>query len=57
MKTFKIYEPPTGECEAVKQGWSWPAFFFGPIWALVKTLWGLGVGFLMAKGECDLKSC
>ena len=42
MKTFKIYEHPAGNREAVKQGWSWPGFFFGPIWAFVKKMWGLG---------------
>ena len=36
MKTYKIFKNPTGQYEAVKQGWSWPAFFFGGIWACVK---------------------
>ena len=48
MKEFNIYQHPTGKQEAVKQGWSWPGFFFGPIWALVKKLWGLGAGLLVA---------
>lgn len=48
MKEFKIYQHPTGKQEAVKQGWSWPGFFFGPIWALVKKLWGLGALLLVA---------
>lgn len=48
MKEFKIYRHPTGQQEAVKQGWSWPGFLFGPIWALVKKLWGLGAGLLVA---------
>ncbi len=30
---------PTKGLEAVKVGRSWPAFFFGPIWMLVKKLW------------------
>lgn len=47
MKEFKIYQHPTGKQEAVKQGWSWPGFFFGPIWALVKKLWGLGAVLLV----------
>lgn len=47
MKQFKIFLHPTGQQEAVKQGWSWPGFFFGPIWALVKKLWGLGAGLLV----------
>lgn len=48
MKEFKIFEYPEGRHEAVKQGWSWPGFFFGPIWAMVKQMWGLGVGLLVA---------
>ncbi|MEQ6916027.1 DUF2628 domain-containing protein [Halomonas aquatica] len=47
MKEFRIYQHPTGKQEAVKQGWSWPGFFFGPIWALVKKLWGLGAVLLV----------
>ena len=46
MKQFKIYEHPHLRIEAVKQGWSWPAFFFPWIWALVKKMWGLGFGIL-----------
>jgi len=46
MKQFKIYANPQGTYEAVKQGWSWPAFFFGFIWALVKKMWALGFGVL-----------
>ena len=33
---------PLGMTEAVKQGWSWPGFFFSPIWAMVKKMWLLG---------------
>ena len=43
MKTYKIFKNPTGQYEAVKQGWSWPAFFFEGIWACVKKIWGLGI--------------
>ena len=42
MKTYKIFKNPTGQYEAVKQGWSWPAFFFGGIWACVKKNMGFG---------------
>jgi hypothetical protein len=42
MKEFKIYVNPQGVKEAVKQGWSWPGFFFVAIWALVKKMWALG---------------
>ena len=46
MKQFKIYANPQRSYEAVKQGWSWPAFCFGFIWALVKKMWALGFGVL-----------
>jgi hypothetical protein len=42
MTEFKIYVNPQGATEAVKQGWSWPGFFFNAIWALVKKMWALG---------------
>jgi hypothetical protein len=43
MKTYKIFVNPQGTGEAVKQGWSWPGFFFNIIWALIKKMWVLGV--------------
>lgn len=46
MKQYKVFRNPSGVIEAVKQGWSWPAFFFSAIWAMVKKMWGLGVGVL-----------
>ena len=48
MKQYKIYTSPHGAMEAIKQGWSWPAFFFGCIWACVKKMWALGLGVLVA---------
>lgn len=51
MKTFRVYRHPTQGYEAVKQGFSWPAFFFGIIWMLVKGLWGhAGLWFLAYVG-------
>ena len=44
MKTYQIWANPQGDYEAVKQGWSWPAFFFNWIWALTKKMWLLGIG-------------
>jgi hypothetical protein len=44
MKEYKIFKHPSGASEAVKEGWSWPAFFFSYIWAMVKKQWALGVG-------------
>jgi len=46
MKQYTIFANPLGQYEAVKQGWSWPAFFFGWIWALVKKMWGIGAAVL-----------
>lgn len=43
MKRYEVFEHPTLGHEAVKRGWSWPAFFFSWIWACVKGLWGLGL--------------
>ncbi|WP_028580452.1 DUF2628 domain-containing protein [Desulfogranum japonicum] len=42
MKQFKIYQHPDGTLQAVKQGWSWPAFFFSCFWALAKKMWLTG---------------
>jgi MFS transporter, OFA family, oxalate/formate antiporter len=43
LKKFKILTHPTGETQAVKQGWSWPAFFFTGIWLLLKRSYFLGI--------------
>ncbi len=48
MKQFKIFKHPSGPIEAVKQGWSWPAFFFGFIWAMMKQMWKLSLGVVLA---------
>jgi hypothetical protein len=42
-KAYKVFEHPQNRVEAVKQGWSWPAFFFTWIWALVKKMWAVGI--------------
>ena len=49
MRQYKIFEHPNGKIEAVKQGWSWPAFFFGWVWALVKKMWSVA-GAVIAGG-------
>lgn len=48
MNRYTIYQHPIGQIEAVKQGWSWPAFFLGFIWAMYKKMWGLGACLLIA---------
>jgi len=41
MKKFNIYSHELLQPEIVKDGWSWPAFFFNFIWALIKKLWAV----------------
>ena len=43
-KTFLIYKTPTGLTEAIKVGWSWPAFFSGLFgYCIRKFMYGLHV--------------
>jgi len=42
MKKYNIFEKD-GQRVAVKQGWSWPGFFFHFIWAFTKKLILAGV--------------
>jgi hypothetical protein len=47
MKNYKIYvNDALSSTEAVKDGWSWPAFFFHWIWSFFKGLNGLGFAIL-----------
>jgi len=46
MKTFDVYKHPVQGYQAVKVGFSWPAFFFTWIWAFIKKLWGYGLAFI-----------
>ena len=39
MRTFLVYWHPHKGYKAVKIGFSWPAFFFGFIWMLSKSMW------------------
>ena len=41
MKIYKVYGNLNGNTGAVKMGWSWAAFFFTWVWALVKKIWML----------------
>lgn len=46
MKTFNIYRHETEGFEAVKVGFSWPAFFFGTVWMLISGLWLLAASWI-----------
>lgn len=39
MKKTLTLIHPSGKVAQVKVGFSWPAFFLGPLWAIVKRLW------------------
>lgn len=43
MKEYNIYTNPLGKYKAVKQGWSWMAFVFFWIYALIKGRYKLGL--------------
>lgn len=43
MENYTVFVHPSGATENVKQGWSWPAFFFTWIWAFLKKLWIAGI--------------
>jgi hypothetical protein len=46
--TYHVYTYPGRRPEAVKQGFSWPGFFFTWIWAVLKHLPGPALGLLVA---------
>jgi hypothetical protein len=43
MRVYTVHIPPASPRQAdpvlVKEGFSWPAFLFGPIWALTHRMW------------------
>ncbi|MGV7235259.1 MAG: DUF2628 domain-containing protein [Nitrosomonadaceae bacterium] len=47
MHKYNVYKHPIIGYEAIKQGFSWPGFFFTWIWAFVKKLWADGVILLL----------
>lgn len=46
MPSFKVYKHIAHGIQAVKQGWSWPAFLFDWIWACSNRLWQFSFGIL-----------
>lgn len=38
--TYRVYKHPVKGYAAVKEGYNWTAFLFGPVWLLYKRLWG-----------------
>ncbi|MBU2765966.1 hypothetical protein HAP94_07100 [Acidithiobacillus ferrivorans] len=46
MRTYRIYRKDA-DVVAIKDGFSYPGFFFTWIWAFIKKLWGVGVFFFL----------
>jgi hypothetical protein len=53
VKTFNAYCHPTGDFEAVKIGFSWPALFFSFVWMLAKKLWKFAALWIVAYAACS----
>ncbi|WP_424363236.1 DUF2628 domain-containing protein [Methylocystis parvus] len=52
MAVFTVHLPPAGEAEPEKirflrEGYSWPAFIFGPFWLLWKRAWVAAIGWTL----------
>ncbi|WP_188396717.1 DUF2628 domain-containing protein [Oxalicibacterium flavum] len=43
MTSFNVYEGSDSQFRVIKNGWSWPGFFFGSVWALCMQLWLVGL--------------
>ncbi|MEN8133173.1 MAG: DUF2628 domain-containing protein [Pseudomonadota bacterium] len=48
MYKYNVYKHPILGYEPIKQGFSWPGFFFTWVWAFVKKIWVIGVVLLIA---------
>src|SRR6185503_16111740 len=51
MKIFTAHRPPQASQEEavfIKEGFSWPAFFFPVIWLVLKRLWFSLIIYLLA---------
>ena len=47
MAEIAVFQRGTSEVVGVKIGFSWPAFFFGSLWAAAKGAWLLFAGLLV----------
>lgn len=49
-----VYEHPDGRREIIKNGFSWPAFIFGPLWAWRGGMFYLGFALLALQLSLEL---
>ena len=63
MLTFTVHEPPDPPADRidraeklvfVKDGFSWAAAVFGPLWMIVHRLWWALLGFVLVMGSLQL---
>ena len=52
--THSVYEHPDGRREIIKNGFSWPAFVFGPLWAWRRGMFLLGFALLALELSLQL---
>ena len=45
---------PDRDVVLVKEGFSWPAFLFGPLWALTRRLWLVAAAFALALAGIEV---
>lgn len=51
MRIYTVHYRPDaagGDIVLVKEGFNWPAFLFGPLWALARGLWAVTLGLVAA---------
>ncbi|MBI5136529.1 MAG: DUF2628 domain-containing protein [Nitrospirae bacterium] len=53
-RTFDVYRHPIKGYQAVKRGFSWPAFFYSFIWSLFKGLWAIAFMIFLAVVALDV---
>lgn len=49
MRLYTVHVPPRGaaaDAVLVKEGFCWPALFFGPFWAVWRGMWAWAAGWI-----------
>jgi hypothetical protein len=54
MKTYHVFVHPVHGLEAVKSGFSWPAFLLPSLWMLEKRMWRLSALWFAMHTTIDL---
>lgn len=52
VSSHNLFWRPSGELVAVKEGWCWPAFLYGGLWALHQRLWAVAGGYAAVILAC-----